>query len=200
SSEVCASDITVEEIDEIEQSFEDEIPEDIKEVLEDRKQELSAEPKNLSQYPELRWKKTDIKEVMKESNAVFGGEHSGHYYFRDNYRADSGMLAMLVLLQVVSEAGVPLSEIRRQYEPYAPSGEINFDVADKQAAIEAVSLAYEHANQDRLDGLTVDFGESWFNLRPSNTEPVLRLNAEAPTAGDVAELVAQVSKIFLEEA
>ncbi|MCH7669801.1 MAG: phosphomannomutase/phosphoglucomutase [Acidobacteria bacterium] len=141
-----------------------------------------------------------IKEVMKESNAVFGGEHSGHYYFRDNYRADSGMLAMLVLLQVVSEAGVPLSEIRRQYEPYAPSGEINFDVADKQAAIEAVSLAYEHANQDRLDGLTVDFGESWFNLRPSNTEPVLRLNAEAPTAGDVAELVAQVSKIFLEEA
>ena len=107
---------------------------------------------------------------------------------------------MLVLLQVVSEAGVPLSEIRRQYEPYAPSGEINFDVADKQAAIEAVSLAYEHANQDRLDGLTVDFGESWFNLRPSNTEPVLRLNAEAPTAGDVAELVAQVSKIFLEEA
>jgi phosphomannomutase len=140
-----------------------------------------------------------IKQIMKDSGAIFGGEHSGHYYFRDNYRADSGMLAMLVLLQVVSEAGVPLSELRQRYEPYAPSGEINYSVDDKDAAIKAVAGAFVHGDQDRLDGLTVDLGDRWFNLRPSNTEPVLRLNAEAPTAAAVADLVAQVSSIFSEE-
>jgi phosphomannomutase len=140
-----------------------------------------------------------IKQIMKDSGAIFGGEHSGHYYFRDNYRADSGMLAMLVLLQVVSEAGVPLSELRKRYEPYAPSGEINFSVRDKDAAIKAVADAFMDVDQDRLDGLTVDLGDRWFNLRPSNTEPVLRLNAEAPTAADVADLVARVSSIFSEE-
>jgi phosphomannomutase len=140
-----------------------------------------------------------IKQIMKDSGAIFGGEHSGHYYFRDNYRADSGMLAMLVLLQVVSEAGVPLSELRQRYEPYAPSGEINFSVRDKDAAIKAVADAFTSGDQDRLDGLTVDLGDRWFNLRPSNTEPVLRLNAEAPTAADVADLVVRVSSIFSEE-
>lgn len=137
-----------------------------------------------------------IKQVMKETGAIFGGEHSGHYYFRDNYRADSGILAMLVLLQVLSEDGRPLSQMRRDYEPYAQSGEINFDVADKEAAIEAIAVAFPDAALDRLDGLTVDFGDSWFNVRPSNTEPVLRLNVEAPDPDGVAALVSAVRSIL----
>jgi phosphomannomutase len=141
-----------------------------------------------------------IKEVMKDTGAVFGGEHSGHYYFRDNYRADSGILTMLVLLQVLSESGQPLSELRTGYEPYAQSGEINFDVVDKESAMDAVSAAFSDADQDRLDGLTVDFGASWLNLRPSNTEPVLRLNVEAPDATGVDAVVTAVAKIIEEDA
>jgi phosphomannomutase len=139
-----------------------------------------------------------IKQVMKETGAIFGGEHSGHYYFRDNYRADSGILAMLVLLQVLSEDGRPLSVLRRDYEPYAQSGEINFDVVDKEAAIEAIADAFTTAEMDRLDGLTVDLGSKWLNVRPSNTEPVLRLNVEAPTEHDVDRLVDEVRSILVE--
>ncbi len=137
-----------------------------------------------------------IKQVMKDSGAVFGGEHSGHYYFRDNYRADSGILALLVLLQVISEDGRPLSALRADYEPYAQSGEINFEVTDKQGATEAVHAAFADGTADDLDGLTVDLGDRWFNLRPSNTEPVLRLNVEAPTAGEVDALVGRVSAVI----
>ena len=133
-----------------------------------------------------------IKQVMAETGAVFGGEHSGHYYFADNYRADSGMLAMLVMLAVMSEDGRPLSVIRSEVEPYASSGEVNLRVADQEAAVERVSAAFGDADQDRLDGLTVDLGSSWFNLRPSNTEPLLRLNVEGPDPDTVAGLVAQV--------
>ena len=140
-----------------------------------------------------------IKQVMAESGAVFGGEHSGHYYFRDNYRADSGIMAMLVLLRVLSDAGVPLSELRQRYEPYAQSGEINFDVLDKIAADAAVERAFEDHSVDRLDGLTVDMGDRWFNLRPSNTEPVLRLNVEGPNEEAVDDLVEQVAAIIKEE-
>ena len=107
-----------------------------------------------------------IKQVMAETGAVFGGEHSGHYYFKANFRADSGVMAMLILLRVLSDAGVPLSELRAEYEPYSQSGEINFRVPDKAAADEAVSRAFEAHASDRLDGLTVDLGDRWFNLRP----------------------------------
>ena len=120
-----------------------------------------------------------IKAIMADTDAVFGGEHSGHYYFRDNYRADSGSIAALVVLEVLSRAGRPLSELRREFERYADSGEINVQVADPAVVIEAVARRYEGASQDRLDGLTVDLGEWWFNLRPSNTEPLLRINVEA---------------------
>src|SRR5438552_12200918 len=120
-----------------------------------------------------------IKEVMAETNAVFGGEHSAHFYFRDNYRADSGSIAALIVLELVSRAGRPLSELRRPFERYADSGEINTEVADPPAVIERVAAAFSSAAQDRLDGLTVDLGDWWFNLRPSNTEPLLRLNVEA---------------------
>ncbi len=140
-----------------------------------------------------------IKQVMADTGAVFGGEHSGHYYFKDNYRADSGIMAMLVLLRVLTEEGVSLSELRTRYEPYAQSGEINFVVADIPTAEAAVERAFADHSIDRLDGLTVDLGDRWFNLRPSNTEPVLRLNVEAPSDLDVAELVEQVEEIIKEE-
>jgi phosphomannomutase len=137
-----------------------------------------------------------IKEVMKDSGAVFGGEHSGHYYFEDHFRADSGILAMLVLLRVMSDDGRPLSQIRAGYEPYAQSGEINLEVADPAAAVEQVAGALAEHLPDRLDGLTVDFGDgSWFNLRPSNTEPLLRLNVEAATAGRVDDVVERVTDL-----
>lgn len=133
-----------------------------------------------------------IKGVMAETGAAFGGEHSGHYYFRDNFRADSGMLAMLVLLQVLSEDGRPLSELREEFEPYAASGEINLQVDDQRLALEQVASAFADADQDRTDGLTVEWGDRWFNLRPSNTEPVLRLNVEAGEEAAVEELVDRV--------
>jgi len=120
-----------------------------------------------------------IKQVMAETDAIFGGEHSAHYYFRDNWRADSGSIAAMVVLEALSKANVPLSELRRPYERYAASGEINTEVGDPLAVIEAVAGHFTGAEQDRLDGLTVDLGDWWFNLRPSNTEPLLRLNLEA---------------------
>ena len=133
-----------------------------------------------------------IKQLMVETGAAFGGEHSAHYYFRDNYRADSGIIATMVVLEQLSQAGVPLSELRQPFERYAASGEINTEVADPPAVIERVAAAYPDRPQDRLDGLTVDSGPWWFNVRPSNTEPLLRLNLEAPTREECDERVAEV--------
>jgi phosphomannomutase len=120
-----------------------------------------------------------IKQVMAETGAIFGGEHSGHYYFRDNFRADSGMIAALLVLEAMSESGRPLSELLEPFERYVDSGEINFEVDDQKAAIERAAEAFSEGKQDRTDGLTVEFEDWWFNLRPSNTEPLLRLNLEA---------------------
>ncbi|MGQ0847922.1 MAG: phosphomannomutase/phosphoglucomutase [Actinomycetota bacterium] len=133
-----------------------------------------------------------IKQVMAETGAVFGGEHSGHYYFLDNFRADSGMLAMLVLLQVISESGQRLSELRRDVEPYSASGEINLKVSDQAGALERVAAAFQDAEIDHLDGLTVSWSDRWFNLRPSNTEPLLRLNVEGPDPASVEALAGRV--------
>jgi phosphomannomutase len=137
-----------------------------------------------------------IKQVMAETGAIFGGEHSAHYYFRDNYRADSGLIAAVSVLAQVSAKDIPLSELRKPYERYAASGEINTTVDDPAAVIERVAAAYEGLSQDRLDGLTVDAGDWWFNLRPSNTEPLLRLNLEAATDADVAARVEEVRAEF----
>jgi phosphomannomutase len=123
-----------------------------------------------------------IKQVMAETGAVFGGEHSAHYYFRDNWRADSGSIAAMCVLELLSRADAPLSEFRKPFERYVQSGEINTRVDDPLAVIEQLAGAYAAQPQDRVDGLTVDAGDWWFNLRPSNTEPLLRLNLEAPDA------------------
>ena len=120
-----------------------------------------------------------IKQVMAETGAIFGGEHSGHCDFRDNYRADSGMIAALLVLEAMSESGRPLSELLEPFERYVDSGEINFEVDDQKAAIERAAEAFADGKQDRTDGLTIEFADWWFNLRPSNTEPLLRLNLEA---------------------
>jgi phosphomannomutase len=133
-----------------------------------------------------------IKAVMAETGAVFGGEHSGHYYFRENYRADSGLIAAVVVLGELSAAGVPLSELLRPFRRYADSGEINSRVADPRAKIEEVAAAFPDGRQDRLDGLTVEFDDWWCNVRPSNTEPLLRLNVEARTSELLGERTAEL--------
>jgi len=137
-----------------------------------------------------------IKQVMAETDAVFGGEHSAHFYFRDNYRADSGTLAMLVLMQLMSEDPRLLSEIRTEFEPYAASGEINFVVPDQQAMMGLVAEALD-GEEDHLDGLTVAWDDRWLNLRPSNTEPLLRLNVEAPDNAAVDDLVGRVRDVVV---
>ncbi len=138
-----------------------------------------------------------IKASMAEHDAVFGGEHSAHYYFRDNYRADSGLIAAVMMLELISRAGQPLSELRKPFERYAQSGERNTRVDDPNAVIERVAEKFAgQGRQNRLDGLTVEFDEWWFNLRPSNTEPLLRLNLEAGTAEECAAHVDDVLSLI----
>jgi phosphomannomutase len=140
-----------------------------------------------------------IKQVMADTGAVFGGEHSAHYYFARNYRADSGLIATMLVLGEVSRVGQELSIVRKPFERYSQSGEINTTVADVQAVLAVVSEAMSGHPQDELDGLTVDCGSWWFNLRPSNTEPLLRLNLEAATRDDcdahVAEMLALITSV-----
>ncbi len=123
-----------------------------------------------------------IKPQMRKNNAAFGGEHSGHFYFRDNYFADSGIVAMLTVAELVARQDSPISELLDPIDPYVRSGEINSEVEDPDATMQSVEDRYsdeEGVEIDHLDGLTVDSGDWWFNLRPSNTEPLLRLNIEA---------------------
>jgi phosphomannomutase len=137
-----------------------------------------------------------IKALMAETGAIFGGEHSAHYYFRDFWGADSGMLAALHVLVALGEQDRPLSELTADYQRYESSGEINFKVADAADCVDAVlkSFGSRIHSIDHLDGVTVDLGDgSWFNLRTSNTEPLLRLNAEGRTAEDVDAMIGQIS-------
>ncbi|GAA0428015.1 phosphomannomutase/phosphoglucomutase [Streptomyces luteireticuli] len=132
-----------------------------------------------------------IKQEMARTGAIFGGEHSAHYYFRDFWNADTGMLAALHVLAALGEQPGPLSELVASYDRYAASGEINSTVADQPGRMAAVKAAYaggEDVTVDELDGLTVTTPEWWFNLRASNTEPLLRLNVEARDAGTVARV------------
>lgn len=130
-----------------------------------------------------------IKSLMAQTGAVFGGEHSGHFYFADFWRADSGMLAALYALAELMDSPKSLSEILESFDRYFSSGEINTQVKDASKSIKLVRKKYENENEiDELDGLTVSSQKWWFNLRPSNTEPLLRLNVEADSPKLMAEI------------
>lgn len=123
-----------------------------------------------------------IKGVMADTGAAFGGEHSGHYYFRKNYRADSGLMCALLVLKALSKLNKPMSEVLQPYRRYWNSGEINLTVEDQKGTLDRVAGGFPEAAHDWTDGLTVEFPDWWFNARPSNTEPLLRLNVEAESA------------------
>ncbi|KKQ18700.1 MAG: Phosphomannomutase [Berkelbacteria bacterium GW2011_GWA1_36_9] len=120
-----------------------------------------------------------IKTKMRKEDGLFAGEHSGHYYFKDLYYADSGMLASLVIMELISEEGKPLSEIAHKYNKYFLSGEINSEVKNQEGKIEEIKNKYKDGQQSELDGISVEYTDWRFNVRPSNTEPLLRLNVEA---------------------
>ena len=140
-----------------------------------------------------------IKQVMADTGAVFGGEHSGHYYFRDNYRADSGLIAAVVVLGELSASGGSLSTLLAPYRRYEDSGEINSVVSDQAAKIEELSRLLADGRQDRLDGLTVEYDDWWCNVRPSNTEPLLRLNVEARTKELLDERTAMLLDVIRDQ-
>src|ERR1051325_2529991 len=137
---------------------------------------------------------------MAETGAVFGGEHSGHFYFRDFWRADSGMLAALHALAALGIQDGPLSGLLTSYDRYAGSGEVNSEVADTAASLAAVKAAFgaqPGVRTDELDGLTVEVdGGGWFNVRPSNTEPLLRLNVEAADQASMEKLRDEVLAVI----
>jgi len=137
-----------------------------------------------------------IKQVMAETGAIFGGEHSGHYYFRENYRADSGLIAAVVAMGELSNANVPLSRLLAPFRRYFDSGEINSRVEDQQGKLELIAARLADGRQDRLDGLTVEYEDWWCNVRPSNTEPLLRLNVEARTPELLAEKTAMMLDVI----
>jgi phosphomannomutase len=140
---------------------------------------------------------SNIKQVMREIDAPFGGEASGHFYFRDNWYADSGLIAAVIGLYVAGLSGKKLSELRMQYTHYASIPEMNFVVSDKTAVLTRIEAAFPGHEIDRLDGLTFTFdNHMWLNVRTSNTEPVLRLNAEANSPAELDQLVGKVTKLI----
>jgi phosphomannomutase len=140
-----------------------------------------------------------IKQVMADTGAVFGGEHSGHYYFRENYRADSGLIAAVVALGDLSASGGSLSARLAPYRRYWDSGEINSVVGDQAGKIEELTTLLADGRQDRLDGLTVEYADWWCNVRPSNTEPLLRLNVEARSKELLDERTAALLAVIRDE-
>ncbi|OFW56487.1 MAG: phosphomannomutase/phosphoglucomutase [Candidatus Solincola sediminis] len=122
-----------------------------------------------------------IKQTMAATGAIFAGEHSGHYYFRDNFRADSGLIASLFILEIISLQNQPLSQILEPFKKYFDSGEINSRVDDISAKLEEIAKEYSNGRIEHIDGVTVEYPDWWFNVRPSNTEPLIRLNLEAKT-------------------
>jgi phosphomannomutase len=139
-----------------------------------------------------------MKRLLKEKNAPFGGELSGHYYFRECFNTDSGLMALLEVLQVWRRSRQTMTEMVAPLRCYAASGEINFRVADVPQILQCIEAHYrlQNARIDHLDGLTVELSDWWFNLRSSNTEPLLRLNLEAPTPEKRAEKLQQVQGLI----
>lgn len=138
-----------------------------------------------------------IKGDMRTHNALFAGEHSGHYYFKDNYMADSGLIAAVVALYILSQSGKKMSQLVEPFRTaYVQIPETNFEVNDKEKILKTLLQTYKDKEYDELDGLTVQFPDSWFNVRPSNTEPLLRLNAEAKSQSELDVLVSKVTGII----
>ena len=135
-----------------------------------------------------------MKQEMAEHDALFGGELSGHFYFRENFYADSGAMALAEVASALARADAPLSALIRPARRYAQSGEINFETDDKEATLEELKETYASGQIDEHDGVTIDLGSWWFNVRPSNTEPLLRLNLEGPDEQTVDARVEEVSK------
>jgi len=137
-----------------------------------------------------------IKPLMKKYNAIFGGEHSGHFYFRDNWYADSGLIALLVCLELISEADLPLSRQVSTFDKYVRSGEINSKVADIEKKLSEIEKKFSDGRIDKLDGLTVEYDNWWFNVRPSNTEPLLRLNVEADNDRTLKDATGRILEVI----
>jgi len=134
-----------------------------------------------------------MKKALRDSHAVFGGELSGHFYYRDNFYADSAAITLVHVINIVSAADVPISELIKPLRRYHSSGEINFEVDDKQAKMDELAKRYSDGQVDHLDGVTIGYKEWWFNCRPSNTEPLLRLNIEAKTKELLEEKLAEMT-------
>ena len=137
-----------------------------------------------------------MKKAMFDTHAIFGGELSGHFYFRDNYNADSGAIVFAVAASIIAAAGQPLSELIAPLKPYVQTGEINFEVPDKQQKMDDLAERFSDAKIDRLDGVTCQYDDWWFNVRPSNTEPLLRLNLEAKDKELLDSKLAEVRAIL----
>lgn len=137
-----------------------------------------------------------MKKALRDSHAVFGGELSGHFYYADNYYADSGLITMVHMLNIVSDANVPMSEIVKPLRRYFSSGEVNFKVENKDAMMKELGKKYRQGEIDYLDGITIRFKEWWFNCRPSNTEPFLRLNVEAKTADLLKQKITEIEEML----
>ncbi|MHC4122023.1 MAG: phosphomannomutase/phosphoglucomutase [Planctomycetota bacterium] len=133
-----------------------------------------------------------IKKALRDSHAVFGGELSGHFYYRDNHNTDSGFITLVHVLNIVSETGKPISKLIEPLRRYFSSGEMNFKVEDKQAKMDELAKKYSDAQIDYLDGVTVRYKDWWLNCRPSNTEPLLRLNLEAKTKELLKEKLSEI--------
>jgi phosphomannomutase len=137
-----------------------------------------------------------IGSVMRYRKAPFGGETTGHLFFKENFYADSGLIAALAAMQAISDSGKKLSELVDEYRYYSMSPEINFEVENKQAVIDKLKDAFSEGEQDELDGLTVNYPGCWFNIRISNTEPVIRLNVEAKTKEELDKFIGQITSVI----
>jgi phosphomannomutase len=138
----------------------------------------------------------NVREGLLENNGIMGGELSGHYCFKDNYYMDSGMISLLALLQIFSKDQRKVSEIAKELSPYFKSAESNFKIKNKDAVLEKVKAKYSDGQQDFLDGVTVEYKDWWFNIRPSNTEPLLRLTIEAETKELLAKKQKELAKLI----
>ena len=137
-----------------------------------------------------------MKKALRDSRAVFGGELSGHFYYRDNYSTDSGLITLVHVFNILSEAQVPVSELIEPLRRYHSSGELNFEVDDKQGRMDNLARKYSDGQIDNLDGITIRHKDWWFNCRPSNTEPLLRLNVEAKTTELLNEKMSEIQQVL----